>query len=232
MLQAALCESFHVHILLTSLLQGYRSCLTLVRIHLEPIISFHKAAFLSLRSSNVSVQDAGNFLPRFLDCMFFNELVHNHGPPWRKCDIFDELYSSIQALAKQLYDNENQAAVGAQRIPLPMEGHMMRVHQPVFPTLDTGMVTRIIEENQNSAASNNFHSSCSVQSQSNHTNKLVPLGPSLPGDTGLLVTNSAQRLKVLRNCIGNIFENKIIDAKKTFPAVIRALKSKAARLAL
>ena len=37
---------------------------------------------------------------------------------------------------------------------------------------------------------------------------------------------------MLRNCITDIFENKISDAKKTFPAVIRALKSKAARLAL
>ena len=75
--------------------QGYRSCLTLVRIHPEPFISFHKAAFLGLRSSNVSVQDSENFLPRFLDCMFFNELVHSRGPPWRKCDIFDELYSAL-----------------------------------------------------------------------------------------------------------------------------------------
>ena len=36
----------------------------------------------------------------------------------------------------------------------------------------------------------------------------------------------------MRACIASIFENKISDAKKTFPAVIRALKSKAARLAL
>lgn len=39
-------------------------------------------------------------------------------------------------------------------------------------------------------------------------------------------------LKVLRNCINCIFENKISDARKSFPAVTRALKSKAARLAL
>lgn len=37
---------------------------------------------------------------------------------------------------------------------------------------------------------------------------------------------------MLRNCINCIFENKISDARKTFPAVLRALKSKAARLAL
>ena len=39
-------------------------------------------------------------------------------------------------------------------------------------------------------------------------------------------------LQVMRNCVNCIFENKISDARKTFPAVLRALKSKAARLAL
>lgn len=39
-------------------------------------------------------------------------------------------------------------------------------------------------------------------------------------------------LQVLKNCVNCIFENKIADARKTFPGVIRALKSKVARLAL
>lgn len=39
-------------------------------------------------------------------------------------------------------------------------------------------------------------------------------------------------VQVLRNCVNCIFENKISDARKTFPAVLRALQSKAARLAL
>ena len=51
-------------------------------------------------------------------------------------------------------------------------------------------------------------------------------------DTRHLVSNSARRLEVLRNCVNCIFDNKISDARKTFPAVLRALKSKAARLAL
>lgn len=38
--------------------------------------------------------------------------------------------------------------------------------------------------------------------------------------------------QVLRNCINCVFENKITDARKTFPAVLRALQTKAARLAL
>lgn len=37
---------------------------------------------------------------------------------------------------------------------------------------------------------------------------------------------------MLRNCVNCIFENKISDARKTFPAVLRALKCRAARLAL
>jgi len=37
---------------------------------------------------------------------------------------------------------------------------------------------------------------------------------------------------VLRNCVNCIFEYKISDARKTFPAVLRALKCRAARLAL
>ena len=47
-----------------------------------------------------------------------------------------------------------------------------------------------------------------------------------------LALNSARRLSVLRSCIASIFENKIAEAKKTFPAVISALKAKQARLAL
>ena len=39
-------------------------------------------------------------------------------------------------------------------------------------------------------------------------------------------------MQVLRNCVNCIFENKIADARKTFPAVLRALKNKNARLAL
>lgn len=65
--------------------------------------------------------------------------------------------------------------------------------------------------------------------------RLVPMGQRLVDGTApatLAVPNCARRLEVLRTCISNIFDNKIADAKKTFPAVLRALKSKSARLAL
>ena len=48
----------------------------------------------------------------------------------------------------------------------------------------------------------------------------------------MTVANSARRLDVLRSCIASIFENRISDAKKTFPSVMSTLKTKLARLVL
>lgn len=77
------------------LLQGYRSCLTLIRIHPKPVITFHKAGFLGAR-------DLVNcdFLLRVLDSMFFTGFVSERGPPWRPCDAWDELYSAMTDLTR------------------------------------------------------------------------------------------------------------------------------------
>ncbi len=57
--------------------------------------------------------------------------------------------------------------------------------------------------------------------------------PTSPTAASALVPQvSARRLGVLRSCIASILDNKISDAKKTFPAVISALKARQARLAL
>ena len=63
-------------------------------------------------------------------------------------------------------------------------------------------------------------------------NQIVPTSrvsfePNLPR-----MSNSARRLQVLRRCIYLIFDNKIAEARKTFPAVLSALKTRQARLAL
>ncbi|RWS28784.1 myotubularin-related protein 13-like protein [Leptotrombidium deliense] len=64
--------------------------------------------------------------------------------------------------------------------------------------------------------------------------RIVPVGPEISAMTSRdsLITNSARRLEVMKNCVNCIFEKKISDARKTFPAVLRALKNKSARLAL
>lgn len=142
------------------LLQGYRSCLTLIRIHPKPVITFHKAAFLGERN----LKDC-DFTTRVLDCMFFTSFVSERGPPWRPCDVWDELYSSlsellktelqdprlvlihIQELATQLYTNEipNPQSY-AQKILVPPEGAFARIHQPALPVIHSEKVQAIIEE--------------------------------------------------------------------------------------
>ncbi len=147
--------------LMAQLLSGYRSCLTMVRIHPKPYITFHKAAFLGMRNLCDS-----EFVKRMLDCMFFNTFVSERGPPWRHCDTFDDLYSvygeqaaverqdpsrtlvHIKMLAEELYRNENPLTTlnqpYAQKIPMPAEGAMTRVHQPVFPRLDAVLIEDLI----------------------------------------------------------------------------------------
>ncbi|CAB0038244.1 unnamed protein product [Trichogramma brassicae] len=225
------------------LLQGYRSCLTLIRIHPKPVITFHKAAFLGER--NLTKCD---FTTRVLDCMFYTSFIAERGPPWRPCDVWDELYSNlsdqlkqesqdsrlilthIQELAQQLYTNEYpNPQPYVQKILKPPEGAFARIHQPLFPQINTETVQAIIDEG---LAKSNLK--VRLSSLRPIQPRIVPTGPhiSLVHDTRHLVSNSARRLEVLRSCINCIFENKIADARKTFPAVLRALKSKAARLAL
>lgn len=224
------------------LLQGYRSCLTIIRIHPKPVITFHKAAFLGERA----LTDC-DFTVRVLDCMFFTSFVSERGPPWRPCDYWDELYSNMQELLKSemqdsrlifqhiqenaqiLYGNENpnpQAYV--QKILKPPEGAYTRIHQPPFPKIDQQQVQNVINDG---LAKSNLKSMLS--SLKPVLPRIVPMGPPISSlSDSSLVSNSARRLEVLRNCINCIFENKISDARKTFPAVLRALKSRAARLAL
>ncbi|ROT76369.1 putative myotubularin-related protein 13 [Penaeus vannamei] len=221
------------------LLQGYRSCLTIIRIHSKPVITFHKASFLG----NRGMVD-NEFVGKVLDCMFFTTFVTERGPPWRVCDLWDDLYSGIgdqlrleqhdsrmllvhiQELGQQLYSNENpnpQPFVA--KIPKPTEGSFTRIHQPVFPHIDVQQVQSIIDEGTAKKVK---------IPQKVGQPRIVPMGPhisSLQSGRGL-VSSSARRLEVMRNCVNCIFENKISDARKTFPAVLRALKSKAARLAL
>jgi myotubularin-related protein 5/13 len=41
-----------------------------------------------------------DFATRVLDCMFFTGFVSERGPPWRPCDVWDELYSNIGDLLR------------------------------------------------------------------------------------------------------------------------------------
>lgn len=140
------------------------------------------------------------------------------------------MLTHIQELAQQLFTNETpNPQPYVQKILKPPEGAFARIHQPPLPRISSEAVQAIIDEG---LAKSNLK--VRLSSLRPIQPRIVPSGPhiSLVHDTRHLVSNSARRLEVLRSCINCIFENKISDARKTFPAVLRALKSKAARLAL
>ncbi|KAM5182858.1 myotubularin-related protein 13 isoform 3-T3 [Callospermophilus lateralis] len=227
--------------LFAQLFQGYRSCLQLIRIHAEPVIHFHKTAFLGQRGL---VEN--DFLTKVLNGMAFAGFVSERGPPYRSCDLFDELVAfeverikleennplkiikHVRELAEQLFKNENpNPHMAFQKVPRPTEGSHLRVHILPFPKINEARVQELIQENlaknQNAPPATRMEKKC-----------VVPAGPPVVSimDKVTTVFNSAQRLEVVRNCISFIFENKTLETEKTLPAALRALKGKAARQCL
>ncbi|XP_041326202.1 myotubularin-related protein 5 [Pyrgilauda ruficollis] len=200
--------------LFAQLLQGYRWCLHIIRIHPEPVIRFHKAAFLGQRGLTED-----DFLTKVLEGMAFAGFVTERGAPYRPIDLFDELVAyevkrmkaeegnkqkilrHIKELAEKLYKNENPyPAVTMHKVQKPTEGCHLRLHQKPFPRLDEGTVQWIIDQ---------------------ATAKLQTAPPAVKAEK--------KCMEVVRNCISYVFENKMLEAKKLFPAVLRAMKGRAAR---
>ncbi|XP_053506815.1 myotubularin-related protein 5 isoform X1 [Ictalurus furcatus] len=232
--------------LFAHLFQGYRWCLHIIRIHPEPVIRFHKAAFLGQRA--LSEDD---FLMKVLDGMAFAGFVSERGPPYRPTDLFDDLVANqverirkeqndvhrvmnhIKELAEQLFKNENPyPAVAMHKSQRSVESSHYQSQSPVsrtpFPLLDEVSVQLFIDH----AAAKLRTAPPVVKSE---LKEMVPSGPPL-GDivdrNGSVLANSARRLEVVRNCIMYIFDNKMLEAKKLMPAVLRALKGRAARVCL
>ncbi|XP_049627491.1 myotubularin-related protein 5 isoform X4 [Suncus etruscus] len=228
--------------LFAQLLQGYRWCLHMVRIHPEPVIRFHKAAFLGQRGL---VED--DFLMKVLEGMAFAGFVSERGVPYRPTDLFDELVAHevarmradeqhpqrvlrhVRELAEQLYKNENPyPAVAMHKVQRPGEAsHLRRTPRP-FPRLDEGTVQWIVDQ----AAAKMQGAPPAVRAEKRTT---VPSGPPMTAileRSSGLHGNSARRLEVVRNCISYVFEGKMLEAKKLLPAVLRALKGRAARRCL
>ncbi|XP_042367468.1 myotubularin-related protein 5 isoform X4 [Plectropomus leopardus] len=225
------------------LFQGYRWCLHIIRIHPEPVIRFHKAAFLGQRALTED-----DFLMKVLDGMAFAGFVSERGPPYRVTDLFDDLVANqverirqeetcphkvmnhVKELAEQLFKNENPyPAVAMHKVQRPSENSQSNAqNQTPFPVLDEVAVQLFIDH----AAAKLKTAPPVVKAE---VKGMVPSGPPL-GDivdrNGHVMANSARRLEVVRNCITYIFENKMLEAKKLMPAVLRALKGRAARVCL
>ncbi|KAM9817273.1 myotubularin-related protein 13 [Neosynchiropus ocellatus] len=227
--------------LFAQLFQGYRSCLQLIRIHTEPVIHFHKTAFLGQRGLIEN-----DFLTKVLDGMAFAGFVSERGPPYRACDLFDELVAldiesfreedvnpakllkRIRNISEQLYRNENpNPHMAFQKVPRPSEGSHLRVHLVPFPLLDDDKVENLLQDAV--AKHNTAPSTLRLVKKC-----VVPAGPPVVSITGKAcsVFNSARRLEVVRSCISFIFDNKTLETEKTLPAALRALKGKAARQCL
>ncbi|XP_078409293.1 myotubularin-related protein 5 isoform X4 [Cetorhinus maximus] len=228
--------------LFAQLFQGYRWCLQIIRIHPEPVIRFHKVAFLAQRG----LLDV-DFLTKVLEGMAFARFVSERGSPYRPCDLFDELVANeierirseegnaqkvlkhVKEISEQLHRNENPyPAVAMHKIQKPKEGSHLRVQQNTFPHLDEGTVQWIVD--QATAKLKNAPPAVKAEMKC-----MVPMGPpsaTMIDQNGIVLANSARRLEVVRNCITYIFENKILEAKKLLPAMLRALKGRAARQCL
>lgn len=234
--------------LFSELFAGYRSCLLIIRINPKPVISFHKASFLG---HHRLVND--EFMLRVLDSMAFHKFIEERGPPFRPCDIFDDVYASIydqlkreldsssssssqiilehiKELANQFLLNENPSPqqTYTQKVPQPSPISCSREDIPEFPHLDKELVGNTIKEGlkkqQNSRPySGRLNQAC-----------LVKLGTPidvLHGRTDL--SQSARRLEVLKQCLTLIFSDKIAEAKKISGAVVYSIKShQDARIAL
>uniref|UniRef100_A0A8C3VDJ1 SET binding factor 2 n=1 Tax=Catharus ustulatus TaxID=91951 RepID=A0A8C3VDJ1_CATUS len=222
--------------LFAQLFQGYRSCLQLIRIHAEPVIHFHKAAFLGQRGLIEN-----DFLTKVLNGMAFAGFVSERGPPFRTCDLFDEvkshgknywnasesplfIISSLHESSQLLFSENPNPHIAFQKVPRPTEGSHLRVHILPFPRINEGRVQELLQEgltrSQGAPPATRGDKKC-----------VVPAGPPVVSimEKGSTVFNSAQRLEVVRNCISFIFENKFLETEKTLPAALRALKGKAAR---
>uniref|UniRef100_A0A672RXT7 Myotubularin-related protein 5-like n=1 Tax=Sinocyclocheilus grahami TaxID=75366 RepID=A0A672RXT7_SINGR len=226
--------------LFAHLLQGYRWCLHIIRIHPEPAICFHKAAFLGQRAL---AED--DFLMKVLDGMAFAGFVSERGPPYRAADLFDDvshqcrmdiadnphkMMKHIKELADHLFKNENPyPAVSMHRVQRTVENTQPRLPQTSFPHLDEVSVQLFID-----------HATAKLKTAppvvKAELKSMVPSGPPLGTDivdrNGNVLANSARRLEVVRNCITYIFDNKMLESKKLMPAVLRALKGRAARVCL
>lgn len=140
------------------------------------------------------------------------------------------MLTHIQELAQILYTNENSMTqTYMQKVLRPTEGSYSRIHQPTLNPLNGELVQKIIDDGllKNSIESRQFQSARSAP-------RIVPMGPHLQSisDGRPVVNNTARRLEVLKTCVNCIFENKIADARKSFPAVMRTLKQRDARLTL
>lgn len=91
----------HFLMFIIELLEGYLSCVYIVRVHPTILIKFQTNLFLFKRNLNNCT-----FTKRFLETNIFNGFIIERGTPYRKCDIFDDLIVKYSEIGKDNIINE------------------------------------------------------------------------------------------------------------------------------
>ncbi|KAF8561412.1 hypothetical protein P879_03099 [Paragonimus westermani] len=230
--------------LFASLFSGYRSCLSITRIHPQPVLHFNQSLFLMLRTISVH----NEFFERLLSSMRFQQFILERGPPFRVCDVFDEMYDAAQpptkrmssfqcvsstdefsptvacklsTLSQKLLENECSDKPVEHVLPdEAVEAHK-RIHQTPFPTLDSCLIDQLITE----AAQKRNNKTAHYYKQEP---RFVPQGLIL--DRQLFKAGMfPDKNRVIREFIADIFNRHITEALKRRNTIRHDLKSRPIR---
>ncbi|KAK0397260.1 hypothetical protein QR680_002054 [Steinernema hermaphroditum] len=227
------------------LLYGYRSCLQLVRLHDNPLIIFHKSAFLGMRNLYHS-----EMLHSLLNSLMFQSFIAERGLPYRSIDLFDEIVATLDlkdevnelgkgplmdeilAISKKLEDNEKQEVPTLNVVPLSRQRSLSttsRFFCNAVPPLNAAFVSSKIQDNLNNL-SNEGTVHC-IRTVLNGNFRSVPVNASLNFLEEQLGASS-RRLQVLHLCLQFIFDARLSDARKILSAVELSMRSSYSRVAL
>ncbi|TMS36831.1 hypothetical protein L596_003909 [Steinernema carpocapsae] len=230
----------------SELLYGYRSCLQLVRLHDNPLIVFHKAAYLGMRDLYDS-----EMLHSLLNSLMFQSFVADRGLPFRSVDLFDEvvahlnlkdeiddygkgpLMEEIILIARKLEENERQEVAPLTTVPLSRKRSLSTTSRFLpshIPALNSNAVTTSIVLNLAESPGVSTKVAC-MAPIFNTTPKVVPVSST----ASLLeeqLGGTARRLKVLTDCLRHIFESRLSEALKLLSAVELSMRSSYSRVAL
>nr|XP_039258097.1 myotubularin-related protein 5-like isoform X1 [Styela clava] len=235
--------------LFCQLLMGYRSCLQVCRIHPRPIIRFQKDLFLNVRGyDRIDSGISAEFMPKLVESQAFSLFVQEEGPPYRRLNIFDREVAKmpeqmkkeggdiskalrhIKDIAYELDKNERPtSSPPLQKVPKPTDGAYLRPNQLKFPRLSPTAVQTFMTDKANNLK-NEFKNIKPTERPSIRVPDGAQMSTFSPRSNTL--TTSSRRLEVLRSCVQFIFENRTLETKKIFSAVLRALKNRSVREAL
>uniref|UniRef100_A0A183SJX9 UDENN domain-containing protein n=1 Tax=Schistocephalus solidus TaxID=70667 RepID=A0A183SJX9_SCHSO len=237
--------------LFASLFAGYRSCLTITRIHPQPVIHFNQSLFLVLRG----IREPNEFFDRILSSMRFHQFILERGPPFRVCDVFDEEYDSarsnrrfflpkyiaevrcpeldyeafaedfrriVNKLSQKLLDNECDGTNPVTNF-LQEEATEAhcRLHQRPFPRINPDVVDEF-------AMKANARRSSSTVAMERQEARFVPRGEQLDRQA-FKADLPRDKCRVIREFVADIFNRHITEALKRRNTIRQDLKSQSIR---